>query len=316
MTISNRHKEGSGRIAGYIRNALLGEVFTTPKPGLVDLWDSGAHRDMNWITFQKSTDAIIPYLVEMYEAGYESAEEKENILEDLFFIIRRIGQRAEKAMYQATEGVNTHKGMIFSMGIICAAYGYCKGKNRHIQKITIDTIFDTAKKMTGRILAEELKNLEYPGKTAPQTSGERLLRESGERGVRGEVLDGFPVVRKIAYPKLEEAMARKAMNPTICQSQVNLQVLLYIMKDLRDTNVLNRGQESGLAWVQQEADRILRCGGAFSEEGIDRIVRMNRECIRKHISSGGAADQLALTLLLWQIEHKQELPVYRTKCIR
>ena len=133
MTISNRHKEGSGRIAGYIRNALLGEVFTTPKPGLVDLWDSGAHRDMNWITFQKSTDAITLYLVEMYEAGYEAAEEKENILEDLFFIIRRIGQRAEKAMYQATEGVNTHKGIIFSMGIICAAYGYCNGKNRHTQ---------------------------------------------------------------------------------------------------------------------------------------------------------------------------------------
>lgn len=60
MTISSRHKEESERIGGYIRNALLGEVFTTPKPGLVDLWDSGAHRDMNWITFQKSTDAVTP----------------------------------------------------------------------------------------------------------------------------------------------------------------------------------------------------------------------------------------------------------------
>ena len=90
MTISNRHKEGSGHIAGYIRNALLGEVFTTPKPGLVDLWDSGAHRDMNWITFQKSTDAITPYLVEMYEAGYESAEEKENILVRQSFKLRQV----------------------------------------------------------------------------------------------------------------------------------------------------------------------------------------------------------------------------------
>lgn len=316
MTISSRHKEEAGRIAGYIRNALLGEVFTTPKPGLVDLWDSGAHRDMNWITFQKSTDAITPYLVQMYEVGCETAGEKENTPEDLFLTIRRIGQRAEKAMYQATEGVNTHKGMIFSMGIICAAYGYCRGKSGQIQKITVEEIFDTAKKMTGKILTEELKNLEYPEKNVPQTNGERLLRESGERGVRGEVLDGFPVVRTIAYSKLKEAMARKEMDQTICQSQVNLQVLLYIMKDLRDTNVLNRGQEPGLVWVQQEADQILRSGGAFTEEGIDRIIQMNRECIRKHISSGGAADQLALTLLLWQIEHKQELPVYSAKCIR
>ena len=316
MTISSRHKEESERIGGYIRNALLGEVFTTPKPGLVDLWDSGAHRDMNWITFQKSTDAVTPYLVQMYEAGCKTAEEKENTPEDLFLIIRRIGQRAEKAMYQATGGVNTHKGMIFSMGIICAAYGYCKKKSGQIQKITVEEIFDTAKKMTGRILTKELKNLEYPKKNMPQTNGERLLQESGERGVRGEVLDGFPVVRNTAYPRLEEAMQRKEMNQAICQSQVNLQVLLYIMKDLRDTNVLNRGQESGLVWVQQEADRILRSGGAFSEEGMDRIIQMNRECIRRHISSGGAADQLALTLLLWQIEHEQELPVYGAKCIR
>lgn len=187
-----------------------------------------------------------PYLVQMYEAGCKTAEEKENTSEDLFLTIRRIGQRAEKAMYQATGGVNTHKDMIFSMGIICAAYGYCKEKSGRVQKIIVEEIFDTAKKMTGKILAEELKRLEYQGKDAPQTNGERLMRESGERGIRGEVLDGFPVVRKIAYPRLEEAMERKEMDQTICQSQVNLQVLLYIMKDLRDTNVLNCGRKPGV----------------------------------------------------------------------
>ena len=78
MTISNRHKsekhtdpyinlkKESEKISAYIKNALLGEVFTTPKPGLVDLWDNGAHRDMNWITFRKSADAITPYLTAMY----------------------------------------------------------------------------------------------------------------------------------------------------------------------------------------------------------------------------------------------------------
>ena len=316
MTISSRHKtekKESECIAGYIRNALLGEVFTTPKPGLVDLWDSGAHTDMNWITFQKSTDAVTPYLTQMYEAGYEfSGEPGQDSLEQLFCMIRDIGRKAEKAMYRATAGVNTHKGMIFSMGILCAAYGYCKGRKARGQKILVNDILDTAKQMTGRVLTEELKTLEE--QRVPQTNGERLLSESGERGIRGEVLDGFPVVRNVAYPELSEAMKQKEMDPAICQSQVNLQVLLSIMKNLRDTNILNRGQESGLVWVQQEAECILRLGGAFSDAGMDRIIHMNQECIRRNLSSGGAADQLALTLLLWQIEHGREIPVYCPKC--
>lgn len=316
MTISSRHKtekKESECIAGYIRNALLGEVFTTPKPGLVDLWDSGAHTDMNWITFQKSTDAVTPYLTQMYEAGYEfSGEPGQDSLEQLFCMIRDIGRKAEKAMYRATAGVNTHKGMIFSMGILCAAYGYCKGRKARGQKILVNDILDTAKQMTGRVLTEELKTLEE--QRVPQTNGERLLSESGERGIRGEVLDGFPVVRDVAYPKLSEAMKQKEMDPAICQSQVNLQVLLSIMKNLRDTNILNRGQESGLVWVQQEAECILRLGGAFSDAGMDRIIHMNQECIRRNLSSGGAADQLALTLLLWQIEHGREIPVFCPKC--
>ena len=86
------------------------------------------------------------------------------------------------------------------------------------------------------------------------------------------------------------------------------------MKNLRDTNILNRGQESGLVWVQQEAECILRLGGAFSDKGMDRIIHMNQECIRRNLSSGGAADQLALTLFLWQIEHGRKIPVYCPKC--
>ena len=187
-----------------------------------------------------------------------------------------------------------------------------KGRKARGQKILVNDILDTAKQMTGRVLTEELKTLEE--QRVPQTNGERLLSESGERGIRGEVLDGFPVVRDVAYPELSEAMKQKEMDPAICQSQVNLQVLLSIMKNLRDTNILNRGQESGLVWVQQEAECILRLGGAFSDAGMDRIIHMNQECIRRNLSSGGAADQLALTLLLWQIEHGREIPVYCPKC--
>lgn len=324
MTISNRRNyeeadENVEHVSGYIKNALLGEVFTTPKPGLVDLWDNGAHRDMNWMTFLKSTKAVTPYLTDMYETGvwfckYQKAEP----LEQLFSLIREIGKKAEKAMYQATDGVNTHKGMIFSMGIISAAYGYCyqqecekkAGQLEGRIKISVNEIFEVAGLMTEKTLKKEIEEIEDLESEIPKTNGEYLLHKAGVRGIRGEVLEGFPVVRKTAYPRLTEAMKRKACDPKINQNQINLQILLFIMRDLCDTNVLSRGQEQGLAWVQKEAESIVRLGGAFQEEGISYLMQMNQECIRRNISSGGAADQLALTLFLWQIENQQEIPVY------
>lgn len=95
--------------------ALMAEVGATPKPGLVDRHDSGAHTDMDYDTFAASTTAIVPYLARMFEAGYTWESKDFNAL---FESIRPIGIEAEKAMFAATDGVNTHKGMIFSMGTI------------------------------------------------------------------------------------------------------------------------------------------------------------------------------------------------------
>lgn len=322
MIISNRHKteilNEKEKISVYIRNALLGEVFTTPKPGLVDLWDNGSHKDMNWMTFQKSADAITPYLAKMYEEGYNWMGD-ENTLEILFLKIREIGKTAEKEMYKATGGVNTHKGILFSLGVVCASLGYCRQKyfgyrkpyGQKMELLMMEETFHIARLMTGNILEKELKLIK---EKVPVTHGERLFFQCGERGIRGEVLDGFPAVRKNAYPELIKLMKKK--DKSICQSQVNLQVLLIIMHELRDTNVLNRGGEEGLIWLQREAGEILKAGGALSEAGFDRLVQMNQVCITKNISSGGAADQLALTLLLWQVLNAREIPVYAPKCIR
>ena len=98
--------------------ALMAEVGATPKPGLVDRCDSGAHADMNYATFEASTAAIVPYLTQMFEQGTAWESHDYNML---FEAIRLTGIEAEKAMFAATDGVNTHKGMIFSMGTIAAA---------------------------------------------------------------------------------------------------------------------------------------------------------------------------------------------------
>lgn len=88
--------------------ALLDELFTTPKPGLVDLYSCGAHKDMNLDTFLKSAETIKPYLIQMAFIGFSWKKREE----ELFLYIRPIGIEAEKAMFHATNGVNTHKGLM------------------------------------------------------------------------------------------------------------------------------------------------------------------------------------------------------------
>ena len=106
----------------------MAEVGATPKPGLVDRCDSGAHADMNYATFEASTAAIVPYLTQMFEQGTTWESHDYNML---FEAIRLTGIEAEKAMFAATDGVNTHKGMIFSMGTIAAAAGLFYRRHEH-----------------------------------------------------------------------------------------------------------------------------------------------------------------------------------------
>ena len=44
--------------------------------------------------------------------------------------LREVGKVAEKEMYEATKGINTHKGTIFSMGILLAVLGVHLKENK------------------------------------------------------------------------------------------------------------------------------------------------------------------------------------------
>ena len=108
-------------------NALIEEVNTTPKPGLVDLYSNGAHTDMDAETFRRSAEALRPFFVKMAGEGLSF----DGSAEELFMGLRSVGMDAEQAMYAATDGVNTHKGAIFTFGIFCAAAGRCLKEQRH-----------------------------------------------------------------------------------------------------------------------------------------------------------------------------------------
>lgn len=107
----------AAHIGGLAAAAMLEEVYTTPKPGLVDLYSNGAHKDMDVHSFEASAQALEPWLCQMAELGLCC----DGSTEELFEEFRRLGIRAEEDMYRATGGVNTHKGALFTLGIFCGA---------------------------------------------------------------------------------------------------------------------------------------------------------------------------------------------------
>lgn len=352
------------RIGWRVRNALLGEVYATPKPGLVDRRDTGAHRDMNYETFLASTEAITPYMVRMFAEGMD-ATAAGHTPEEVFRAIRGIGLEAEQAMYAATDGVNTHKGMIFTMGIVLAAAGilYARADTTSEQlvekelqpgddvtpealasadvqqmaaagepvmpgstiiagQITVDAILDMARQMTARSMAEDFRRmLEHP----PKTHGERLFQTYGERGIRGQAMEGFPILRDTAVPwlrrfrnlssdeALQQAFAAHAtlrrgllqdtgsMHAEHFENAVHVSTLIAIMSVLNDTNVFIRSSYEDMCWLQAESSTILSMGAMFTEEGVRAIEALNMACIEKNISPGGAADILAVAILLLKL---------------
>lgn len=101
-------------IAALAVDCLAMEVAAWPKPGLVSRIDSGSHDDMDAGTFGRSADALRPHLAALAEAGAAGAG---------LARLRAIGVAAEADMLAATGGVNTHRGAIFGLGLLCAAAG-------------------------------------------------------------------------------------------------------------------------------------------------------------------------------------------------
>lgn len=270
--------------------ALTAEVSATPKPGLVDLHDNGAHTDMCYDTFAASTAAIVPFLTEMALMGFTWEAEPDA---SLFAAIRPLGIAAEKAMLKATDGVNTHKGMIFSMGITVVAAGWYLRGNRPFDAEAVLTLCQTICRQT---LEQDFQTMDL---SHPQTHGEILYARYGTKGIRGEAQDGFPSIRLLSLPALRRLKAEGLDDNT-----AYLDTLLTLMSQVDDTNVLIRTSPALLAYTKKEAIQILSLGGSGTAEGLAALRQLNLDFISRNISPGGCADLLAVTILLYKLEQQ------------
>lgn len=302
-----------------VRESLADEVSATPKPGLVDRLDSGAHRDMCFETFFKSADAVAPYIRAMAEQGIlcsrQVSDEKEPNLEILFSQIRKTGLLAETAMFDATGGVNTHKGIIFSMGILAASAGFLFGQDRlNLPFLDLSELLSLAGKLCQKEIQEDFSALEQRRQQAEQgteagnihfSHGEKLYLAYGSRGIRGEASDGFPSLSSVsmtAFTSTLEVLGGKTEISEDVWNRACLQTLLSLMAQVEDTNVIHRGGMEAALYVREQAQKALLDGGAVTDGWQERLSSMNQDFIEKNISPGGCADLLALTVFLLRLQ--------------
>lgn len=265
--------------------ALLAEVNLTPKPGLVDRQNCGAHKDMALEDFYRSADAIHPFLPRFIQMGAATASQPEcEVLKSL----RPIGIACEAAMFRATAGVNTHKGSIFSLGLLCAAIGRLQQQQRMTTPVAI---CETVAAFCGGITERELQV-----NNSQQTAGQRLFRQAGLTGARGEAEAGYPLVLKMALPHYRTLLAQ-GCDPELAL----LDTLLVLMAHNSDTNVASRGGMAGLNWLQQYARTLLHHGGIRQPGSLRHLQDFDTACIARNLSPGGSADLLIVTWFLAQI---------------
>ena len=281
----------AARVGEQAQRALLCEAAITPKPGLVDRANAGAHEDMDVFTFIDSACALRTY----FEAcAREGLARRGGDAQACFDALRTPGLLAEDAMKRATHGVNTHKGAIFSLGIYAAALGMGYDGEGSDPAAALTRCGE----MTRGRMQEELEAI---GRQEARTFGEEIYKKRRVGGVRAEAAGGFASVREAGLPRL-----RAALDAGLSLNDAGLCALVALMACTKDTNAVRRGGEEaaeGLRRAAAEMDEGIAAAiadgtiGARMEALRARLTRWDEAFIRARISPGGCADLLALTLL-------------------
>lgn len=275
------------KVGQYLTQAILLEVSTHPKPGLVTRLSNGAHKDMSIFTFMMSSAVLSKAFNDLQDIG----QAHRGTLAELFCKLRSYGVGAEAELLRVTKGVNTQRGILFAGGIVSAVSGYAMNMG-----LSRDALLPLIKEMAAGLVARELKNLDH----AAMTAGEKLYYKYGITGIRGEVENGFPSVVNYGLPALEDAFDKGA---TINDALVH--ALISLMTVVEDSNVIWRTDYDTLLEVQRIAKNILSLGSVFTEKGRMAIAETERYFLQRGISPGGSADLLSVTITLYLLEHKE-----------
>jgi len=277
-----KHKELIvNSLTSYASKAILYEISLSPKPGLVSFHNSGSHADMNFFTFLNSSASLTPFFREFCLLGYQYSGKQEEALAK----IRHIGLRAENAMFEATNNINTHKGIIFLFGISLFSISKLMSEKEGYSDAKFRVII---MKICNNMVANELVNTT----NLATTNGEKVYVKYGTigAGVRSEVEKGFPSIFHKSQAYFEQNLTSLSHTNEHEIQQILQTGLLQIMAVNNDSNILHRSNLETLKHIQ-----------TLAKEAIDNNIaytQLNEYCLAKNISPGGSADLLSVALLL------------------
>ena len=262
--------------------SLLLEVETWPKPGLVSHVDRGSHDDMHAGTFRASVEVLHPFFVALASAGGTGIGE-----------LRAIGLSAEQAMMAATGGVNTHRGAIFGLGLLCAAAGALQEAGQACRPGSLGTFVRL--RWGSAILS---------GSITLQSHGSEVLRRHGAGGARAEAAAGFPRLYEVGLPALRSGRSLASGD----ENAARVHACFALLATLEDTNLLYRSGEAGLRFARCAAQDFLGRGGVGQVHWQSQAAEIHYEFIARRLSPGGCADLLAMSLLVDALERPDQMP--------
>ena len=292
-------------IAHLATQALQAELDTTPKPGLVDKDNNGAHRDMDHALMQLSINTLHPYFVRLAFLGFADTLPSHTVIRDA-------GIEAEKAMLEATNGINTHKGALFSMGLAVVAAAYEEKKaaaNKEERGKEREEEYLSSLQLTIKALAAS-----FPDTSGTHGSKAKQL-SNGTTTIKGALDNAREGYEKLFAEWLPFYNERRKSH----DAHALHKTLLRIMCDLDDTNVIYRTNVATAEEVKQEARALLasfeeayaaedkeKCASAIEEKCASAellaLKDMDRRYTERNISPGGAADMLSLTVFIGSIQ--------------
>lgn len=282
------------RMSQYLSQAIFLEVCTHPKPGLVTRYCNGAHKDMSIFTFAMSSGVLAKAFCELQQIGMKYKGEISGLLP----YIREYGKKAEQELLNATHGINTQRGILFSGGILSAVAGYMMVNGYSRQRLT-KFVSEAAQGIVENELGGK-KNVAKRSFFADEslTMGEKLYRKYGITGIRGEVEKGFPSVINHGLPAFVTALNFECdLNTALVHA------LIALMSVVEDSNVIGRSNiatAENLKWLALE---ILDLGSVFSKSGREKIGKLEKYCLENNISPGGSADLLSVTIAMYLLEN-------------
>ena len=263
-------------VARLALRSLHAELCLYPKPGLVSPVDSGSHDDMDAGTFMRSMFALRHYFRKICLAGWNDAP---------FAQLKKLGMAAETSMLKATRGVNTHRGAVFSLGMLCASAGRARAQGAPLAPAALRAV------MLIR-WGEELAHHAAPAAETP-SNGLIVAARYAVSGAREEGALGLPSVFEVGLPALLAARARGA---SVTQERVD--TLYTLMAHISDSNVYHRAGPQGAGIVREHAQRFLARGGTANAGWRDDALHSHHVFMQHRLSPGGAADLLAACCLV------------------